>query len=78
MSDTLGWILYRKGLYSLAVVHLEKAVNREPTPRHRFHLGLAYYKAGNQARGQEVLQAALKADSTAPEAALAREVLRIR
>ena len=26
-SDTLGWILYRKGLYSAAVKHLESAAS---------------------------------------------------
>ena len=65
-------------MYSLALRHLEDAVRREPTARRQFHLGIAYCKAGKQERGREILQAVLKTDGSAPEAAQARDVLQAR
>jgi tetratricopeptide (TPR) repeat protein len=60
VQDTLGWVLYRKGLYPSAIQYLEKAVSKEPTDRRKCHLALAYLKSGNQQRGREMLAAAVK------------------
>jgi len=76
ISDTLGWLLYQKGRHQLAVQYLEQAVGREATPRRKFHLGMAYCKAGDLQRGRETLQAALKMDPKLPEAKTAEEFLR--
>lgn len=76
VADTIGWVMYRRGLYSNAVRHLEDAVAKEPTARRKFHLALAHFKAGNDKRSREILQAALKLDPAIPEAKMAQEVIR--
>ena len=62
IEDTLGWVYYRKGLYSNALTHLKLAVAKEGTPRRQFHLGMAYVKSGDQATGRQIVTAALKSD----------------
>jgi Tfp pilus assembly protein PilF len=64
VQDTLGWAYYRKGNYEGAVRYLKKAVEKDGTPRRKYHLGMAYLKAGNQDLGQRMLTAALAADPT--------------
>lgn len=74
--DTLGWILYRQGLYPLAVAELERAVSKKsPQPVWRYHLAMAYGKAGNMTRGRVTLEAALKANPNLPEAKQAESIL---
>ena len=62
VQDTLGWIYYRKGLYSMAVRYLKTAVEKGPNPRRQFHLGMSYLKVGNQATGQRIVLEALQKD----------------
>jgi tetratricopeptide (TPR) repeat protein len=59
-QDTLGWVYYRKGLYSSAVGHLKMAASKEPTPQRQFHLAMSYLKAGDRDLGQQMLATALK------------------
>jgi tetratricopeptide (TPR) repeat protein len=81
IEDTLGWALYQKGLYSMAVEHLEHAVARDGkgtdanlTVRN-YHLAMAYFKHGDRQRGLDVLEAALKTDPHMPEAHMAESVM---
>ena len=74
-SDTLGWILYRKGLYSLAVPELERAVAKERNPLWRYHLAMAYAKAGDVNRGRDALASALKMNPKLPEAKIAQQII---
>jgi tetratricopeptide (TPR) repeat protein len=74
-GDTLGWILYRKGLYPMAITELERVANNGANPVWKYHLAMAYAKAGNTKRAQEVLQTALKLNPNLPEAKIARELL---
>lgn len=74
-DDTLGWIYFRKGVYSLAVRHLQDAVRREPSARRKYHLAMAYLKGGDVVRGRTTLEAALKLDPSLPEASAARGLL---
>ena len=62
VQDTLGWVCYGRSMYPLAIKHLKAAVDKAPTPRHQFHLAMAYTKSGEQKLGQEMLDRALKAD----------------
>jgi tetratricopeptide (TPR) repeat protein len=62
VQDTMGWVYYRKGLYSTAVTYLKTAVAKDPTPLHQFHLAMSYLKSGERDRGQRMLQSALQAD----------------
>jgi tetratricopeptide (TPR) repeat protein len=77
VDDTLGWTYFQKGLYSMAVTYLEGATAREGTARRKYHLAMAYLKAGDQKRGRQTLDAALKMDPNLPEAQAARQVFGI-
>ncbi len=72
-EDTLGWVLYRKGVYQTAVKHLERAV-KQPTAVRQYHLAMAYYKAGQEHEGRTTLNTALKLDPNLPEAKAARQL----
>jgi tetratricopeptide (TPR) repeat protein len=74
-ADTLGWVLYQKGLYSRSVRVLEEAVARQPDARRRYHLAMAYARAGDRQRAVDTFNAALKQDAGLPEAEAARKVL---
>ena len=67
VEDTLGWVYYRKGIYSAAVSYLKKAVDKEPTPRRQFHLAMSYLKSGDQNLGQKMLRTALQQDPNLPK-----------
>jgi Tfp pilus assembly protein PilF len=74
-ADTLGWILYRRSLYPSAIKYLEQAGADGADVRWKYHLAMAYTKAGNYTQGQATVVAALKADPNVPEAKLALEVV---
>ena len=74
VDDTLGWTYYQKGMYSLAVTHLQSAVAKEGTARRQYHLAMACLRAGDAKRGRQVLDTALKLDATLPEAQAARQM----
>ena len=73
--DTIGWVYTQKGLYQMGIQYLEKAVAKDGTAVRRYHLAMAYLKAGQQQRGKEALQVALKMDPTLPEAKTAEALL---
>jgi tetratricopeptide (TPR) repeat protein len=62
VQDTLGWIYYRKAIFSTAVNYFETAVAKEPTPRRQFHLAMSYLKSGKRDQGEKILQLALQQD----------------
>jgi tetratricopeptide (TPR) repeat protein len=62
IQDTLGWIYYRKGLYTMAVKELEGALAGQVTPAIQFHLGLAYKTVGKVDKSKQLITAALAAD----------------
>ena len=68
VEDTLGWILYRKGMYSMALKHLEFASVPSSRWRHKFHLAMVYLKLGDRDKGNRVLAAALKQNPDLPKA----------
>jgi tetratricopeptide (TPR) repeat protein len=74
VDDTIGWIMYRKGLYRSAVQYLEKAAQDESDPVIRYHLGMAYVKIGDK-RGEPILRAVLKKAPGLPEAGMAEQLL---
>jgi tetratricopeptide (TPR) repeat protein len=76
VSDTLGWIYYRKGLFSLAIVELEESVTRSPSnPLFQFHLGMTYAKNGDRDRARKALETALRLKSDFEGAGEARSLL---
>jgi tetratricopeptide (TPR) repeat protein len=60
--DTLGWVYFRKGIYTSALINFKTAVAKEPTAVRKYHLALAYAKSGNPKLAQQHLEAALKLD----------------
>lgn len=77
-EDTLGWVLFRRGVYGVAVTHLERAMSMKVTALRQYHLAMAYHKAGQSARGRTALQAGLRMDPTLPEAKAARQLLGVQ
>jgi putative PEP-CTERM system TPR-repeat lipoprotein len=74
-ADTLGWILYLKGMYPTAVSELQRAAASGGSLVSKYHLAMAYAKAGDVNRGRATLQAALKQNPGLPEAKMAQDAL---
>jgi tetratricopeptide (TPR) repeat protein len=72
VQDSLGWVLYRKGLYEIAVSHLKTAFEKAPTPVRQFHLGMTYLKVGNLELGQQLIRRATEKDPNLVKEAQAR------
>jgi len=76
VDDTLGWIYYKKGLYTLAVTSYRDAIAKAAAnAAYHYRLGLAYLKNNDPGRARESLSPALKLDPKFPEAADARRAL---
>src|SRR5581483_3949630 len=61
VTDTLGWVTYKRGLYAKAIDLLkdssDKLSNKNPTVL--YHLGMAYYRGGRRDEAREILGKAL-------------------
>jgi Tfp pilus assembly protein PilF len=76
VSDTLGWVYYKRNMAQLAITPLEFSVAKDPKrPEYLLHLGLAYAKAGQPDKARETLQRALTLKSDVAGADEARAVL---
>jgi Flp pilus assembly protein TadD len=76
ISDTLGWIYYKKNVPGRAVAYLKEAVEKVPDqPVVRYHLGMAYYKNGNRDLAKKELNEALRLDARFQGADEARATL---
>lgn len=73
-TDTLGWILYRKGLYLESIPVLE-AAQSSANPAVAYHLAMAYAKAGDLNRAKLTFSRVHKAAPYLAEAKLARDVV---
>jgi tetratricopeptide (TPR) repeat protein len=62
VQDTLGWVYYQKGLYPSAITCFKTALAKDPTPRRKFHLGIAYLRLGDKDLGQPLVELALQQD----------------
>ena len=61
ISDTLGWIFYKKNVFLKAVSLLEESAEKLPkNPIVRYHLGMAYYKSGQNGLAKKELSESLK------------------
>ena len=76
ISDTLGWLLYKRGVYQQAINLLkESAVKLPDSAQVHFHLGMTYYKLGDKPAAGQALRRALELDAALADAAEARRVL---
>ena len=77
ITDTLAWVMYKKGNYSGAVPLLEEAVKKAPaSAEYRYHLGMTLVAAGQKEKGKGQLQAALQTKQLKPnDAEQARQAL---
>jgi Flp pilus assembly protein TadD len=63
ISDTLGWILYGRGLYTRAAALLREAVEKAPdNPEIRYHYGMALLKNNDRDGAKRELQQAVAKD----------------
>ncbi len=73
VSDTIGWIYYKKELPALAVPAFERSVEKAPdNASYHYHLALALSRSGDNARARAAVQEALKLK---PDYAEARKLL---
>ncbi|MGA9538703.1 MAG: tetratricopeptide repeat protein, partial [Desulfobacterales bacterium] len=76
ISDTLGLVYYKKGLYDYAVGELTAAAEKLPDNAVvRYHLGMAYLKKGDGDKARSELEKALSLDTSFKGAEEAREAL---
>jgi Flp pilus assembly protein TadD len=76
ISDTLGWVLYKRGDYKRAVALFADAAAKMPDePTVEYHLGVARLKAGDAAGARDALNRALNSRSAFPEREAARKAL---
>jgi putative PEP-CTERM system TPR-repeat lipoprotein len=76
LLDTLAWVHYRLGEYNEAITVLTDVVDAEPdVPVFNYHLGMAYYKQGNQESAREYLSKAVAEEYTYAGIEEARETL---
>jgi predicted Zn-dependent protease len=76
VSDTLAWVLYKRGIYQRAVALLEDSASKLPdNPTVQYHLGMAYSKVGNKEGARKALLAATGSNRPFPQLAEAKRAL---
>jgi len=76
VSDTLGWIYYKKGMYKEAITYLKEAVSKQPdNPIMRYHLGAAYHKQGLRNEAIKELESSLSKGKSFEESEDAKRLL---
>ena len=81
VSDTLGWIMYKKGIPAAAIGLFKEAIDRYPEGHPlrgtvRFHLAKAYERNGERDRAVSELKRALDETSQFEERAQAEQFLK--
>lgn len=75
-SDTLAWVMFRKGDYSGAIPLLQDCINKAPNDaQFHYHLGMALVSDGKKTEGKAQLQAALHMNLDSQDAEQARKAL---
>jgi tetratricopeptide (TPR) repeat protein len=67
ISDTLGWILYKRGVPQRALALLKESAAKLPdNPQVQYHLGMASAQAGDQPGARKALTAAVNSPAAFP------------
>jgi TolA-binding protein len=76
VTDTVGWVYYKKDLPGLAIPLFEEALRKAPDhPAVRYHLALAHLKSGDKTKAKTAFELLVKNSPNSPEAAEARKTL---
>jgi Flp pilus assembly protein TadD len=76
VSDTLGWILYKRGVYQRAASLLRESAQRLPNNAEiHYHLGMAAFKAGDAETSKRALAVAVNSPQEFTGKAEARKAL---
>jgi tetratricopeptide (TPR) repeat protein len=76
ISDTLGWVYYKKAMLALAITQFEQSIQQDArNPIYHYHLGLAFAKTGEDAKARAALQEALAIQPNFARADDAKRVL---
>jgi tetratricopeptide (TPR) repeat protein len=70
ITDTLAWVMYKRGNYANAMPLLRECVQKSPnSAEYHYHLGMNLVASGQRAKGKEELEAALhlKPDSSSEQ-----------
>jgi tetratricopeptide (TPR) repeat protein len=77
ITDTLGWIYYKKNVPYTAISYLKDANEKAPNqPLIKYHLGMVYYKTGKLDLAKRELSAALQLDQNFANAGEANTILK--
>ncbi len=76
ITDTLGWVLYKKGDYASALPLLEECVEKEPnSPGYRYHFGMVLSAVGQKEKAKDELESALRLRLVGEDAEQAKQML---
>jgi tetratricopeptide (TPR) repeat protein len=76
ISDTLGWVYYKRNLSSTAIDAFQQSVKKDPANAiYHYHLGLALLQSKNEAGARAALERALQLKLQPKEEAEARKAL---
>ena len=76
MSDTLGWLLYKRAIYQQALNLLKESAAKLPdNAQTQYHLGMTYYKLGDKPAARQALSRALQLNTSFDGSDEARRVL---
>jgi len=76
ITDTLAWVMYKRGNYANAMPLLQECVHKSPdTAQFHYHLGMTLLAAGQKAKGREQLEAALRLNLSTANTQQARQAL---
>lgn len=61
VTDTLGWVYYKKNMPAQAILAFDEAIKSDPRNAvYHYHAGLAYLQAGDHPKARQALNEALK------------------
>jgi Tfp pilus assembly protein PilF len=76
ITDTLGWVLYKRSNYDSALPLLQECVQKDPQhAAFRYHLGMALMQSGKKDPAKRELEAALRLKLAPPDSDEAKKAL---